>query len=53
LRNSWLGQRLIGHLPWGYWRTTTFVAGLRHDRIVVPLVPDGAMNGQASPMATS
>jgi hypothetical protein len=41
------GQRLIGRVPWGHWKTTTFVAGLRHDRVVAPLVLDGAMNGQA------
>jgi len=41
------GQRLIGRLPWGHWKTSTFIAGLRHDRIVAPLVLDGAMTGAA------
>ena len=41
------GQRLIGRVPWGHWKTTTFVAGLRHNRVVAPLVLDGAMNGSA------
>ena len=41
------GQRLIGRVPWGHWKTTTFIAGLRHDRVVAPLVLDGAMNGPA------
>jgi transposase len=41
------GQRLIGRVPWGHWQTTTFVAGLRHDRIIAPMVLDGAINGRA------
>lgn len=41
------GQRLIGQVPWGHWKTTTFLAGLRHDRIVAPLVLDGPINGIA------
>lgn len=41
------GQRLIGHAPWGHWKTTTFLAGLRHDQIVAPLVLDGPINGAA------
>lgn len=39
------GQRLIGKVPYGHWRTTTFVAALRHDRIDAPCVLDRAMNG--------
>lgn len=31
--------------PWGHWKTTTFVAGLRQDGMVAPFVLDGAMNG--------
>jgi transposase len=38
-------QRAIGRSPHGYWQTTTFLAGLRHDRIVTPLVLDGPMDG--------
>ena len=41
------GQRLIGSVPHGHWKTSTFVAGLRHDRIVAPLVLDGAINGRS------
>lgn len=40
------GQRLIGKAPWGHWKTTTFVAGLRCNEISAPCVLDGAMNGQ-------
>jgi len=39
------GQRLMAKVPGGHWATTTFTAGLRHDRIVAPLVLDGPMNG--------
>jgi transposase len=39
------GTRLIGHAPHGHWKTTTFVAGLRNDRMVAPLVVDGPMDG--------
>lgn len=39
------GQRAIGHVPNGRWQTTTFLAGLRHDRIVAPLVIDGPIDG--------
>jgi transposase len=41
------GQRLIGFAPYGHWKTTTFLAGLRHDAIVAPLVLDGPINGAA------
>ena len=40
-------RRLIGKAPWGHWQTTTFVAGLRHDRISAPFVLEGAMNGES------
>jgi len=39
------GQRLVAAAPYGHWKTTTFVAGLRQSGIVAPLVLDGAMNG--------
>ena len=38
------GQRLVDHAPFGHWRTQTFVAALRHDRLDAPWVIDGAMN---------
>jgi transposase len=40
------GKRLVAHAPYGHWRTTTFVAALRHDRLTAPMVLDGAMNGR-------
>jgi transposase len=39
------GKRLVDKVPHGHWKTTTFLAGLRHDRIVAPLVVDGAIDG--------
>lgn len=39
------GQRLVASIPHGHWSTTTFVAGLRCDRIDAPMVLDGPMNG--------
>ena len=42
-----LGERLVGAVPHGHWRTTTFVAGLRQTGIVAPLVLDGPMTGRA------
>ena len=41
------GQRLIGRAPHGHWRTMTFIAALRHDRIDAPFVLDGPVNGDA------
>jgi transposase len=37
----------FGYAPWGHWKTTTFLAGLRHNQIVAPLVLDGPINGAA------
>jgi len=39
------GTRLFGKVPHGHWRTMTFLAGLRHDRITAPCVFDGPING--------
>lgn len=40
------GQRLVDRAPFGHWRTQTFVAALRHDRLDAPWVVDGAMNSE-------
>jgi len=32
-------------VPHGHWKTTTFVAALRHDGLTASTVVDGAMNG--------
>lgn len=39
------GERVIDHVPQGKWETVTFVAGLRHDGVVVPFVFNGPMTG--------
>jgi transposase len=39
------GHRLIASVPHGHWKTTTFVAALRQDRITAPWVIDQPMNG--------
>ena len=38
------GQRYIARVPHGHWKTSTFVAGLRHDKTVAPMVIDCPMN---------
>src|SRR5688572_20694459 len=38
-------ERLVCKVPYGHWKTSTFVAALRHDRITAPLLLDGPMNG--------
>jgi len=40
-----VGQRVVGVVPHGHWKTTTFVAALRADGLVAPMVIDGALNG--------
>jgi transposase len=39
------GQRLVAKAPFGKWRTLTFLAALRHDRLEAPCVIDGPING--------
>lgn len=40
------GERVVAAIPHGHWKTTTFIAALRHDRITAPCVFDGAINGE-------
>jgi transposase len=40
------GVELIGHAPYGEWKTITFVAALRHNKMVAPMVVEGAMNAE-------
>ena len=42
-----LGERLVAKVPHGHWKTSTFVAALRCDRIEAPWILDGAINGEA------
>ena len=39
------GRRLISAVPHSHWKTTAFVAGLRHDGLTAPMVVDRPMNG--------
>jgi transposase len=39
------GERLVCKVPHGHWKTSTFIAALRHNRITAPLLLDGPMNG--------
>ncbi len=38
------GQRLEAKVPFGHWKTMTFVGALRHERIDAPWVIDGPVN---------
>ena len=40
------GKRLKAHAPYGHWKTLTFIAALRQDRIDAPFVIDGPINGE-------
>ena len=40
------GKRLIAKVPHGKWKTMTFLAALRHDRIDAPWLLDGPINGE-------
>ncbi|MBK8175983.1 MAG: transposase [Rhodospirillales bacterium] len=41
------GERLRIGVPFGHWKTTTFVAGLRLSGIVAPMVLDALINQRA------
>ena len=41
-----IGKRVIDYVPQGHWKTTTFLAALRHDGLMAPMVVDGAINGE-------
>jgi putative transposase len=41
------GQRLQGKAPYGHWKTMTFLAALRHDRVTAPWLIDGPIDGQS------
>ena len=40
------GERLVAKVPHGHWKTMTFVASLRYDRIEAPWLIDGPINGE-------
>ena len=38
--------RVLGQVPHGHWKTTTFVAALRCTGLIAPMVLDGPMDGE-------
>ena len=38
------GQRLLSEVPFGRWKTQTFIAGLRCDALTAPFVIDAPMD---------
>ena len=42
-----IGERLYGTVPFGKWRTQTFIAGLTSNELIAPWVIEGAMNQAA------
>jgi transposase len=40
------GERLVASVPWGHWKTTTFIGALRQEGLVGPCAFDGPMNGE-------
>ena len=40
------GQRLVDKVPHGHWKTATFLAALRNDRIEAPCLFNGPINGE-------
>jgi transposase len=41
------GQRLLAKVPHARWKTTTFLAALRHDRIEAPWLLEGPIDGES------
>ena len=39
------GKRLVDKVPYGHWKTTTFICGLRYNGVIAPFVLDGPMDG--------
>ena len=42
-----LGERLVAKVPHSHWKTSTFIAALRCDRIEAPWLLDGPVNAEA------
>jgi putative transposase len=40
------GQRIKAKVPHGHWKTMTFLAALRHDRVEAPWLIDGPINAE-------
>ena len=41
------GQRLMAKAPGGAWKTLTFLAALRHDRLTAPWLMEGPIDGDS------
>jgi putative transposase len=41
------GHRLTAKVPHGHWKTTTFLAALRYDRIAAPWLLEGPIDGES------
>jgi transposase len=41
------GERLEAKVPFGHWKTSTFLAALRCDRVEAPWLLDGPINGES------
>jgi transposase len=41
------GERLEAKVPHGHWKTSTFIAALRSDRVEAPWLLDGPINGES------
>jgi transposase len=41
------GERLKAAAPHGHWKTMTFLAALRHDRVEAPWLLDGPIDGES------
>ncbi len=41
------GERLEADVPHGHWKTSTFLAALRSDRLEAPWLLDGPINGES------
>jgi len=41
------GERCFGSVPHGHWKSFTFIAALRHDRLSAPWLLDGPMDGES------
>ena len=48
-RTGWskLGERLVDYVPFGHWKSQTFIAGLRCHSLIAPCVLDHPMNKES------
>ena len=48
-RTGWskLGDRLVDYIPFGHWKSQTFIAGLRCHSLIAPCVLDHPMNKES------